>query len=389
MSDGWLRNGKYEVMPITGCTGPGTMYDGYAWKFVLHSTESPPGSINGINSLFHAQPCSAPHFCIDPAGTQRRVQYIPWTWSACALKGGRNGYQTNRGRAVQMEICGYANDSPGWDEATLWQIADVIADVIRDGCPIDPHVVNDFRHFQGVLATENAAQRMDPEQWKHFPGITAHVEVCFNDHWDTGRMDSITVARMVREILGGAGYELPPATPGYGGSSGAVVVGYMRMGMSGGIVKFLQELLIGLKYDLSPYGADSDFGSVTDRATRQFQADRGIEVDGIWGPQTMQSMADAYGGIKPGPIPPPPPAPGTAPMWPGRHLLLCEPMLSGDDVRIWQDRMAAHGWRIGTDGWYGHESLSVCKTFQEEKGLRVDGVVGLNTWNSSWSAPIS
>lgn len=390
MSDGWLRNGKYEHLPITGCTGPGTQYDGYAWKFVLHSTESSAGSINGINSLFQSQPCSAPHFAIDPGGTQRRMQYIPWTWSACALKGGRNGYQTNRGRAVQMEICGRASESPDWSDAFLWQVADVIADVIRDGCPIDPFRVNDFTRFQGVLATENAAQRMSPEQYKTFPGITAHVEVCFNDHWDTGRMDSLKVARMVRDILGGAGYELPPPSAGGGGTSGAIVVGYMRMGMSGGIVKFLQELLIGLKYDLSPYGADSDFGAVTDRATRQFQSDRGLMVDGIWGPATMASMADAYGGIKPGPIPPPPPAPGSGvPVWPGRFLLLCDPMISGEDVRTWQAQMANRGWRLGVDGWFGGESLTVCKSYQAEKGLRVDGVVGLNTWNAAWTAPVT
>lgn len=390
MPNGWLDPTKYERLAITNCTGPGTQYDGYAWKFVLHSTESPPGSINGINSLFQGQPCSAPHLCIDPAGTQRRVQYIPWTMSACALKGGRNGYQTNRGRAVQLEICGYAKDSPGWSDSTLWQIADVIADCIRDGCPIDPNRVNDFTKFTGVLATENAAQRMSPEQYKTWPGITAHLEVCFQDHWDTGRMDSLTVAHMTREILAGAGYTLPPPTPGTGGTSGAVQVGYMRMGMAGGIVRFLQELLIGLQYDLSPWGADSMFGSVTDRATRQFQAERGLVVDGIWGPATMQAMSAAYAGLTPGPTPPPPPAPGSGvPGWPGRFLLLCDPMLSGGDIATWQQQMANRGWRITVDGWYGLESLSACKTFQQEKGLRVDGVVGMNTWNTTWTAPIT
>lgn len=389
MPSGWLDPHKYEHLPITGCTGPGTQYDGYKWKFVLHSTESPFGSINGINSLFQSQPCYAPHITIDP-GTQRRVQYIPWTIAACALKGGRNGYQTNRGRAVQMEICGYAQDSPGWSDAVLWQVADVIADVIRDGCPIDPNVVNDFTQFKGVLATEHAAQRMSPEGYKSWPGITAHVEVCFQDHWDTGRMDSLKVGRMAREILAGAGYILPPPTAGSGGTTGAVQVGYLRMGMSGGIVKFLQELLIGLQYDLSPYGADSQFGPVTDRATRQFQGDRHLAVDGIWGPATMQAMSAAYAGLNPRPTPPPPPAPGSGvPNWPGRFLLLCDPMLSGDDIRTWQQQMANRGWHVAADGWYGLESLGACKTFQEEKGLRVDGVVGLNTWNTTWTAPIT
>lgn len=389
MSDGWLNSAKYEHLPITGCTGPGTYSDG-AWKFVLHSTESPPGSINGINSLFRAQPCSAPHITIDPAGTQRRVQYIPWTMAACALKGGRGGWQTNRARAVQMEICGYAKDSPTWSDSDLWQCADVIADVIKDGCPINPHVVNDFTKFTGVLATENAAQRMSPQQFKDFPGITGHIEVCFQDHWDTGKMRSLDLARMVREILDGAGYTLPPPTAGSGGSSGTVAAGYIRSGMAGGIVKFIQELLIGLQYDLSPYGADSQFGSVTDRATRQFQQHRGLVVDGIWGPATMQAMAAMYAGLKPGPVPPPPPAPGSGvPNWPGRYLVFCNPMMNGGDVRTWQQQMANRGWGISVDGWYGQESLKACLAFQEEKGCRRDGVVGQNTWNTTWTAPVT
>jgi len=390
MSDGWLRNGKYEHLSIGSCTGPGTQYDGYAWKFVLHSTESPPGSIAGINSLFRARPCSAPHFTIDPAGTQRRVQYIPWTQAACALKGARNGWQTNRGRAVQMEICGYANDSPHWDDATLWQIADVIADVIRDGCPINPHNVHDFTQFEGVLATETARQRMSPSGYQHFDGITAHLQVPFNDHWDTGRMRSLDVARMTREILGGAGYVLGPPGAGTPGSSGDVQVDFMQQGMAGGQVQLLQQALIGLGYDCGSSGADSMFGPATEGAVRAFQSASGLAVDGIAGPVTQQALQSAYAALRASPTPPAPPGPGSdVPNWPGRFLVLAQPMLSGDDVRTWQQRMSDRGWRLGVDSWFGLESYGVAKTFQAEKGLTIDGVVGRQTWNAAWTAPIS
>lgn len=390
MTTGWLNPAKYRHLPITGCTGPGTMVDGYAWKFVLHSTESAPGSIEGINALFQSRPCSAPHFAIDPAGTQRRVQYIPWTMSACALRGGRGGWQTNRGRAVQMEICGRAAESPGWSDDMLWQIADVIADVIADGCPIDPGVVNDFTTFTGTLAREDAAQRMDPAFYKTYPGITGHVEVPFNDHWDTGRLDSLKVAAMVHDILAGTGYTLPPPGPGGAGAAGDVQVGYMRMGMAGGIVEFIQQLLVGLGYDLGPAGADSDFGPATDAAVRAFQSDKGLTVDGIWGPESSQAMSAAWAGIAPGPTPPPPPAPGSGvPPWPARFLLLTNPMMQGDDVLQWQAQMADRGWRLDVDGIYGLETLAACKTFQAEKGLTVDGVVGPQTWAAAWTAPVT
>jgi peptidoglycan hydrolase-like protein with peptidoglycan-binding domain len=387
MSDGWLNPAKYERLSITGCTGPGTMYDGYAWAIVLHCTESPPGSINGINSLFRSKPCSAPHFCIDPMGTRRRVQYIPWTYSACALRGGRDGYQTNRGRAVQVEICGYANDAPNWPDDCLYQIADWIADCMGDGVPINPHNVADMTQFRGVLATESAPQRMSPQVWKGFDGITAHVQIPFNDHWDCGRINSLRIRDLVVEILAGQGRPIPPPSGG-----GSLVNGQpemLQLGMAGGIVKMLQELIIGMGYDCGPAGADGIFGQATDTAVRRLQADHGLTMDGIVGPATNHVIAQAYAWANPRPTPPPPPPIGSVPAWPGRYLVLTTPPMQGADIRTWQAQMQSRGWHIGIDGWYGLESLSTCKSFQSEKGLVVDGVVGPTTWSACWSAPIT
>lgn len=95
-------------------------------------------------------------------------------------------------------------------------------------------------------------------------------------------------------------------------------------------------------------------------------------------------------GAGPGPAPPPPipPGGGGAPPWPGRYLRQ-PPMMAGNDVRTWQARMAQRGWRIGVDGTYGPESERVCRQFQAEKGLGVDGVVGPVTWGAAWTAPIT
>jgi peptidoglycan hydrolase-like protein with peptidoglycan-binding domain len=386
MPNGWLDPAKYERLNITSCTGPGTQYDGYAWSIVLHSTESPPGSIDGINSLFRSKPCYAPHFTIDPMGSRRRVQYIPWTWSACALRGGRDGYQTNRGRAVQVEICGYANDAPGWPDDCLYQIADWIVDCMGDGVPINPHNIADMTQFHGVLATESAPQRLSPAAWKGFDGITAHVQIPYNDHWDCGRINSLRVRDLVLEILAGQGRPIPPPT-GSGTAPQGEQPGMLQKGMSGGIVMHLQELMIGMGYDCGSAGADGVFGDATDAAVRRLQADHGLTVDGIAGPQVNHVIAQAYAWANPRPTPPPPNP--EAPPWPGRYFVLTQPMLSGDDVRLWQRRMQQRGWRIGIDGYYGLESLGCCKSFQSEKGLTVDGVVGPSTWNATWSAPIS
>jgi peptidoglycan hydrolase-like protein with peptidoglycan-binding domain len=51
--------------------------------------------------------------------------------------------------------------------------------------------------------------------------------------------------------------------------------------------------------------------------------------------------------------------------------------------------MAERGWKITVDGIYGSQSESVAERFQAEKGLSVDGIVGIQTWNASWDAPVT
>lgn len=58
-------------------------------------------------------------------------------------------------------------------------------------------------------------------------------------------------------------------------------------------------------------------------------------------------------------------------------------------LRVWQARMRARGWTIGVDGLYGPQTRSVAVAFQQEKGLAVDGLIGVRTWNAAWSSPIT
>lgn len=84
------------------------------------------------------------------------------------------------------------------------------------------------------------------------------------------------------------------------------------------------------------------------------------------------------------------PAPaGNTPPWPGRYLDLTTPMMQGADVQTWQSRMSARGWAIGVDGWFGPQTNTVCRQFQQEKGLAVDGVVGPVTWSAAFTLPVT
>jgi peptidoglycan hydrolase-like protein with peptidoglycan-binding domain len=59
------------------------------------------------------------------------------------------------------------------------------------------------------------------------------------------------------------------------------------------------------------------------------------------------------------------------------------------DVRTWQQKMRDRGWSIAVDQWYGGDSEKICRQFQAEKGLGVDGLVGPNTWAATWNAPVT
>ena len=72
-----------------------------------------------------------------------------------------------------------------------------------------------------------------------------------------------------------------PATPSAPAAKPAKprLVGMLRRGSTGANVRYLQTALGGLK-------VDGQFGPITDRAVRAFQAAQGLKVDGIVGPIT-------------------------------------------------------------------------------------------------------
>lgn len=63
-------------------------------------------------------------------------------------------------------------------------------------------------------------------------------------------------------------------------------------GMKNDYVKQLQQDLIKLGYNLSPYGADGSFGQVTEDAVKKWQKDNGLVADGKFGPASKAKMRE-------------------------------------------------------------------------------------------------
>lgn len=114
-------------------------------------------------------------------------------------------------------------------------------------------------------------------------------------------------------------------------------------------------------------------------------------------------LSMASGGAPIAPSPTPPSQPGTAgppfPYPPSDYLGQPDPDphchsgyyggVDNTNVATWQRRMHDRGWSISVDGKYGPQSEQVCRSFQGEKGLSADGLVGPQTWSTSWTAPIT
>jgi peptidoglycan hydrolase-like protein with peptidoglycan-binding domain len=142
----------------------------------------------------------------------------------------------------------------------------------------------------------------------------------------------------------------------------------LRTGSTGSEVRYLQESLIKLGYN--PGSVDGIFGPQTEQAVRAFQSNKGLAVDGIVGNNTWAAIENALGN------PPTPPTPPPS----SSHPLLRNGS-TGSEVRYLQEALKKLGYDPGPiDGIFGSQTEKVVRSFQANKGLVVDGIVGNNTW---------
>ncbi|WP_052360741.1 peptidoglycan-binding domain-containing protein [Oceanobacillus manasiensis] len=134
-----------------------------------------------------------------------------------------------------------------------------------------------------------------------------------------------------------------------------------RPGDSGNGVELLQEDLMYFTVDLSPYGADGDYGGITEQGVKDFQFFNSLVVDGVAGPDTFYKIDELY------------------------ETILIQQGDEGAHVRRIQTQLNEQeevNLSISVDGIYGLETVGAIEEFQEAVEIHVDGIVGPITMNA-------
>lgn len=135
-------------------------------KLVWHTTEGT--SLPGYAG-------SHPHFTLDFKRKQL-YQHIPVTSGAMALVHGV--VETNRAHAIQVELVGFASESPNWSDADYAQIA-ALARWIEKHCGVP-------RKCTVRFVPVGQTNHLGSSQWLSYSGHLGHQHVPGNDHTDPG-----------------------------------------------------------------------------------------------------------------------------------------------------------------------------------------------------------
>ncbi|MEA4888871.1 MAG: peptidoglycan-binding protein [Clostridiaceae bacterium] len=172
----------------------------------------------------------------------------------------------------------------------------------------------------------------------------------------------------------------------------------LSLGDSGYEVLLLQQRLKNLNY----YSGDPDstFSTAVEQAVRDFQSRAGLEVDGHAGIKTQTRLyaADAPAAIPPAAPAAPAPSPAPAVSAPPSAVQVSAPAFTkavrrgstGPVVRLVQQRLIELGFLSGSaDGKFGPATKKAALAFQRSAGLKVDGIVGRQTYNALFQGAVS
>jgi hypothetical protein len=147
----------------------------------------------------------------------------------------------------------------------------------------------------------------------------------------------------------------------------------IKFGVQAHAVKEYKDMLVSLGYLHA--STHNYFGRDSEQATKQFQADHGLVVDGIIGPKTANAIVEEYRSQS---MPNPP-------VTEGIPAPLVEPEIikygsRGIIVKLYKDLMVTLGYlESSTHDIFRRESERAIRLFQSMHELVVDGIIGENT----------
>ncbi|MBB5076377.1 S8 family serine peptidase [Nonomuraea endophytica] len=160
------------------------------WRLVMHTIEAEP-SVDGFRAMVARHPSPA-HLWAMPSA-DLLLQVIPLDRAAYALKHPSGTVETNRSRAVQVEIWGNAANMANAPRETLDWLAERVLRPVAELVPLN--LLNVKATGGRECYGARAACRMSDAEWAAFDGVCGHQHVPNNSHWDPGRLDLGYLAR--------------------------------------------------------------------------------------------------------------------------------------------------------------------------------------------------
>lgn len=175
----------------------GTYVDGVPWRFVMHTVEAMPRSRAGALSVA-ANHDNPPHLWVWVEGNLI-IQTVRLDRSAFALRHPSGTPETNKMRALQAEVFGFAKDM-GDKPASFWRFLGerVVRPLRAMGYVIDLGNVAPTTGSNGYGTDGDV--RMSRAAWRSFDGVCGHANVPDNSHWDPGDADLAALARYAAPI---------------------------------------------------------------------------------------------------------------------------------------------------------------------------------------------
>ena len=144
---------------------------GTAKKITTHTTET------SVLPNWAAQQTGVPHLSVD-LKTGERWQHLPMDIAAYTLKGGEKSPNSDSGVNIQIEIIGYAAQSPSWSDAEYVELQRILLWISAAvGVPYVFPVAFPPHH------------RLSWAEWEPMSGILGHSMATWNDHTDPGALD--------------------------------------------------------------------------------------------------------------------------------------------------------------------------------------------------------